>query len=108
VVRRLRWYAGESDCVDRAIVPPAGIGFNERGVSGTSGGVTASDLKWEVWLERLYNLRRDKRGSQERPHKPALLLRIIDLQDRSVITANEVRLSDELVTTFKRYFAVVP
>jgi putative restriction endonuclease len=63
--------------------------------------VAASDQKWEGWLERLYNLRRDKRGSH------ALLLSIIDLLDRTVITTNEVPLSDELVSTFKRYFAVV-
>jgi putative restriction endonuclease len=58
-------------------------------------------------LDRIYNLRRDKRGSHERPHKPVLLLSIIDLLDRDVITSNEVPLSDELVATFKRYFAVV-
>lgn len=63
--------------------------------------------KWSNWLERLYDLRRDKSGSHERPHKPALLLSIIDLVDRGVITRNEVPLSDELVKTFKRYFAVV-
>ena len=60
---------------------------------------------WEKWLDRLYNLRRDKSGSHERPHKPALLLSIIDLLDHGVITRNEVPLSDELVATFKRYFA---
>lgn len=62
---------------------------------------------WESWLERLYSLRRDKRGSHERPHKPVLLLSIIDLLDRRVIRDNAVPLSDELVATFKRYFAVV-
>lgn len=62
---------------------------------------------WEEWLERLYNLRRDKRGSHERPHKPVLLLSIIDLLDRGAIRENAVALSDELVATFKRYFAVV-
>ena len=69
--------------------------------------MAVSNSGWEKWLERLYNLRRDKSGSHERPHKPALLLSIIDLLDRGVITRNEVPLSDELVTTFKRYFAVV-
>jgi predicted restriction endonuclease len=83
------------------------MGFNPRGVCGTSGGVTASNLIWEAWLERLYNLRRDKRGSHERPHKPVLLLSIIDLLDRGFIAGNEVPLSEELVATFKRYFAVV-
>ena len=62
---------------------------------------------WQEWLERLYNLRRDKRGSHERPHKPVLLLSIIDLLDRGVITGNAVPLSDELVRVFKRYFAAV-
>ncbi len=66
-----------------------------------------SKIGWEKWLDRLYNLRRDKSGSHERPHKPVLLLSIIDLLDRGVITRNEVPLSPELVTTFKRYFAVV-
>ncbi len=69
--------------------------------------MAVSNSGWEKWLERLYNLRRDKSGSHERPHKPALLLSIIDLLDRGVITRNEVPLSDELVATFKRYFAVV-
>jgi putative restriction endonuclease len=36
-----------------------------------------------------------------------LLLSIIDLLDHGAITHNEVPLSDELVATFKRYFAVV-
>ncbi len=69
--------------------------------------VGASKHEWEKWLERLYSLRRDKRGSHERPHKPVLLLSIIDLLDRGVIKTNVVPLSDELVATFKRYFAVV-
>jgi len=69
--------------------------------------VAVSKTQWETWLDRLYNLRRDKSGAHERPHKPALLLSIIDLLDRGVITRNEVPLSDDLVATFKRYFAVV-
>ena len=69
--------------------------------------MAVSNPVWEPWLDRLYNLRRDKSGSHERPHKPALLLSIIDLLDRGVIARNEVPLSEELVATFKRYFAVV-
>jgi len=66
-----------------------------------------SNTEWEDWLDRLYNLRRDKSGSHERPHKPVLLLSIIDLLDHGVVNRNEVPLSDELIATFKRYFAVV-
>jgi putative restriction endonuclease len=62
---------------------------------------------WQNWLERLYSLRRDKRGSHERPHKPVLLLAILDLLDRGLLKKNEIRLSPDLVTTFNRYFDVV-
>jgi hypothetical protein len=41
-----------------------------------------TEKTWQEWLERLYTLRRDKRGSHERPHKPVLLLSILDLLDR--------------------------
>ena len=58
--------------------------------------------EWQFWLERLYSLRRDKRGSHERPHKRVMLLSIIDLLDRGVIRENAVPFGDELVATFKR------
>lgn len=64
-------------------------------------------LDWDNWLERLYNLRRDKRGSYERPHKPVLLLSIIDLLDRGVIDRNMFPFNSELIQTFRRYFKVV-
>ena len=62
---------------------------------------------WEPWLDRLYNLRRDKHGTHERPHKPALLLSIIELLDRKLASKNLIPLSDDLVATFKRYFKLV-
>jgi putative restriction endonuclease len=62
---------------------------------------------WQPWLERLYGLKRDKRGDHERPHKPVLLLTIIDLLDRGVLQQNSVPPSEELAATFKRYFAAV-
>ena len=66
-----------------------------------------TEKTWQQWLERFYNLRRDKRGSHERPHKPVLLLAILDLLDRGLVTRNEIPLSTDLVKTFKRYFEVV-
>jgi putative restriction endonuclease len=66
-----------------------------------------TEKTWQQWLERLYNLRRDKRGSHERPHKPVLLLAILDLLDHGLVTRNEFPLSPDLTKTFKRYFAVV-
>lgn len=64
-------------------------------------------IPWQLWLDKIYNLRRDKRGSHERPHKPVLLLSVIDLLDHGLIRANEIHLSPELVQTFRRYFSVV-
>ncbi len=66
-----------------------------------------TEQAWQQWLERLYDLRRDKRGSHERPHKPVLLLSILDLLDRGIFTTNEIPLSPDLTETFKRYFEVV-
>jgi putative restriction endonuclease len=66
-----------------------------------------TEKTWQEWLERLYSLRRDKRGSHERPHKPVLLLSILDLLDRGVIAENKVPLSDELARSFRRHFDVV-
>ncbi len=66
-----------------------------------------NDNVWPRVLEKLYGLRRDKRGTHERPHKPLLLLAIIDLLDRGEIESNAVPLSDDLVSTFKRFFDVV-
>jgi putative restriction endonuclease len=66
-----------------------------------------TDKTWQKWLERLYNLRRDKRGSHERPHKPVLLLSIIDVLDRGLLRENLIPLNEELVRAFKRYFAAV-
>jgi putative restriction endonuclease len=66
-----------------------------------------SEQKWKAWLERLYNLRREKRGLHERPHKPVLLLSIIDHLDRGIVEENEFPLTDILIETFKQYFEVV-
>lgn len=67
----------------------------------------ASEKIWRQWLERLYNLRRDKSGSNERPHKPVLLLAILDLLDRGILAKNEIRLTPDLISTFNRYFDAV-
>ncbi len=66
-----------------------------------------TERTWQQWLERLYNLRRDKRDSHERPHKPVLLLAILDLLDRGHLDSNQVALTPELTQTFRRYFDVV-
>jgi len=66
-----------------------------------------TEKTWKRWLERLYDLRRDKSGSHERPHKPVLLLAILDLLDRGLIRENAIPLTPQLVETFKKHFAIV-
>ena len=68
---------------------------------------SSSSAAWPHWLDRLYNLKRDKRGMYERPHKPAFLLAIVELLDRGVVKTNRFSLDTELVAAFKRYFAIV-
>ncbi len=48
-----------------------------------------SKSEWENWLERLYNHQRDKSGSHERPHKPALLYGSIEGQRDLVAIAGQ-------------------
>jgi putative restriction endonuclease len=69
--------------------------------------VAVTESNWAHWLARLYDLRRNTRGSHERPHKPVLLLAILDLLDRGVLQENQVPFTEELVSTFRRFFAVV-
>lgn len=49
-----------------------------------------TEKTWQNWLERLYNLRRDKHGSNERPQKLICLLGIFDFLGHGVITKNEL------------------
>lgn len=58
-------------------------------------------------IERLYQLKRGKRGGHERPHKPALLLAVLDLVESGVIRDNRIELTDDLVRVFKEIFGKV-
>ncbi len=57
--------------------------------------------------ERLYNLRRDRSSGYEKPYKPALLLSLIDLIERGDISHNQVLLTDDLISRYKAYIAIV-
>ena len=50
----------------------------------------------------LSSLKTAKMAGKKAPHKPILLLSIIDLIERGVIKSNHIELSDALVDTFKR------
>jgi len=58
-----------------------------------------TEKTWQEWLERFYNLRRDKRCAHERPHKPILLLAILDLPDHRPATGQ---------TMAQLHFHVIP
>lgn len=55
----------------------------------------------------IYDLKRDRSGGHERPHKPILLLAILDLIENGTITENRIEASDELRAAFTDYFKIV-
>ena len=61
----------------------------------------------ESILEQLYCLKRDKVGTYERPHKPALLLSVIDMFVKGEITSNRIVLTKTLEARFKKIFEIV-
>ncbi|MEX0332155.1 MAG: HNH endonuclease [Puniceicoccaceae bacterium] len=60
----------------------------------------------EVVIE-LYSLRRDKQGKHERPHKPVMLLAIMDLVELKLVKFGQVPPSEKLKALFHSYFQVV-
>lgn len=50
---------------------------------------------------QLSSLRTAKMAGKRAPHKPILLLTIIDLTERGVTTSNHIKLSDALIRSFE-------
>ena len=48
----------------------------------------------------LYDMKRDRSSGHEKPHKPVLLLAVMDLIERGDITGNKIRPSQELRDAF--------
>ncbi|MDP2784139.1 MAG: HNH endonuclease [Sulfurimicrobium sp.] len=59
------------------------------------------------WLNRLAKLRVDRASKNPAPHKPLLLLAILDQIEDSTIASNIVRLTPELAFRFLGYWEVV-
>lgn len=59
------------------------------------------------WLNRLAKLRVDRASKNPAPHKPLLLLAILDQIEEGSITSNIVRLTPELAFRFLGYWEVV-
>jgi putative restriction endonuclease len=61
----------------------------------------------EEAIALLYDLKRDRSSGHEKPHKPVLLLAVMDLIERGDITGNKIRPSQELRDAFTAYFQIV-
>lgn len=59
------------------------------------------------WLNRLSKLRVDRASNNPAPHKPLLLLAILDQIEDGTITSNIIRLTPELAFRFLGYWEVV-
>lgn len=71
------------------------IEFEAISLFGDSSENTDSDLSCMI-----YNLNRNKQGGAYAPHKPVLLLSIIELIEDGVITTNKIELNDRLRQKF--------
>jgi len=59
------------------------------------------------YLARFQDLNCGRVGDHERPHKPVMLLTVIDLIENGHVPQNRITLSPELLELFRRYFDVV-
>ena len=70
-----------------------------------------NDYKTQMTIEDaialIYDLKRDSSSGHEKPHKPILLLAVLDLIERGDIYGNQIIPSQELRETFTAYFAIV-
>lgn len=64
-------------------------------------------MKYADVLEKLYNLRRDKRNDYERPHKPLLILTLIDLVEAGLDAENHFQINEPLFKIWTSYFDIV-
>ena len=61
----------------------------------------------QVYVDRVQHLRVGRKGDHERPHKPVMLLAVIDLFTAGSTDGNRIRYSPELLEVFHRYFKIV-
>ena len=60
------------------------------------------------YLDAFDNLNRNKNNNKKAPHKPILLLSLLDEIGRGHITDNQIFLTDELVAAFGQYWQALP
>jgi len=70
--------------------------------------MTAAAVKDEqYWLHKLANLRLSLSGGDPAPHKPLLLLVILEMAEKGEITSRNLRLSPDLAFRFSVFWSVV-
>ncbi len=60
----------------------------------------------EAYITRFENLRRNKSGGRERPHKICMLLAVLDLAKAGGLEKNKIYLNPELVERYTGFFKV--
>lgn len=60
----------------------------------------------EAYITKFENLRRNKSGSRERPHKICMLLAVLDLAKAGGLEENKIYLNPELVERYTGFFKV--
>ncbi|MBI4849883.1 MAG: HNH endonuclease [Nitrospirae bacterium] len=63
-----------------------------------------SEKNLDYYIRKFTQLRIDRSHGRPAPHKPILLLSIIELIERGVISTNEIELTPEIVSTFLSYW----
>jgi putative restriction endonuclease len=61
----------------------------------------------DYWYKKLATLRVDRASKNPAPHKPLMLLAIIDQIEEGVITSNKIKLTSELAFRFLGYWELV-
>ena len=61
----------------------------------------------KFWLHKLSTLRIDRARGNPAPHKPLLLLVVLEMVEKGEITSNEVELSPDLAFRFSTYWSIV-
>jgi putative restriction endonuclease len=66
-----------------------------------------SNHDFNYWLKKFSRLRVDRASRHPAPHKPLLLLAIIDQIEDETITSPEIKLTPELAFRFRSYWSIV-
>lgn len=66
-----------------------------------------SDKNLDYYAQCFANLRIDKSHGSPAPHKPLLLLSLIELIERGIVSSNEIELTPEVVSTFLKYWSAI-